>query len=385
MMDVRRIPLWSGRNGTYISNDLIKLIIEDKGETGLELSTLNSAGGRINAYSIPYFRGRELSVLDDNNQDWYKGKDKTYNAGGHYIDFPSKDYNGKVVSLEEWIVKRYGSENKYGGLWKYSECVMEDQYTMKKIELVLPDEHVVYSLIRVTNTSTEDLKHKFACHIMLGSSFIEQGTMFSTAASKFFAPQPNVRQILKTSVVAEQEFTDLKHAPGHNGSSVNLSVYSANTGTYDHIQGKIEKSPAFGYNCFINPKSQLMYLLFFPSSGTKLPANIASFEKTDTCFNYYGRHDSPWALYEGGSPQVLSVTTGFGYYNEERVIAPGESKDFIYGQAFMPYKNPRMGLGYHNIAFNEKEILLSRTKSTHSIKAETDFKTILGLGEKLFN
>ena len=383
-MDVKRIPLWSGRNGSYISNDLIKLIIEDKGETSLELSTNTAFGGRVNAYSIPYFRGRELSVSEDNNQDWYKSKDKTYNAGGAYIDFPSKESLGKVVSLEEWIVKKYGSENQYGGLWKYSECDVSNLYTMKKIDLVLPDEHVVYNLIRVTNTGTEKLNHKFAYHVMLGSSFIEQGTMFSTAATKFYSPSPNVRKIVRHSIQPETEFSDLKHAPGVDGGSVNCSVYSGNTGTYDHLQGLIEKNPAFGYNCFINPKSQLLYLLFFPSLGSSLPDNFAKFAKTDTCFNYYGRHDSPWALYEGGTPQVLSVTTGFGYYNEPRTIEPGESKDFIYAQAFMPYKNPRIGLGYHNISFNEKDILLSRTKTTHSIKAETNFSTIIKLSEKYF-
>ena len=88
-MDIRRIPLWASRNATIMSNDSIRAVIEDQGEIAIELSAANVQGGRVNAVSIPYFRGIGSGVLSDENTDWYKSKQRTYTAGGIYFTFPS--------------------------------------------------------------------------------------------------------------------------------------------------------------------------------------------------------------------------------------------------------------------------------------------------------
>ena len=76
-MDIRRIPLWASRNATIMSNDSIRAVIEDQGEIAIELSAANVQGGRVNAVSIPYFRGIGSGVLSDENTDWYKSKQRT--------------------------------------------------------------------------------------------------------------------------------------------------------------------------------------------------------------------------------------------------------------------------------------------------------------------
>ena len=53
-MDIRRIPLWQSRNATYMSNNLVRAVIEDQGEVAIELSARSVQGGFVNALSLPY-------------------------------------------------------------------------------------------------------------------------------------------------------------------------------------------------------------------------------------------------------------------------------------------------------------------------------------------
>ena len=52
-MDIRRVPLWEGRSAAVLTNDLIRVVIEDQGAMVLELSTERPSGGRVNAHAIP--------------------------------------------------------------------------------------------------------------------------------------------------------------------------------------------------------------------------------------------------------------------------------------------------------------------------------------------
>ena len=97
-MDIRRIPLWQSRNATYMSNNLVRAVIEDQGEVAIELSARSVQGGFVNALSLPYFRGRGAGVLGDPNTDWWKGKESFYQAGGSYFTFPSKDEDGILTT-----------------------------------------------------------------------------------------------------------------------------------------------------------------------------------------------------------------------------------------------------------------------------------------------
>ena len=56
-MDIRRLPLWEGRNATIMNNGEINAVIEDQGEVMLELSNQVRSGARVNPLAIPYFRG----------------------------------------------------------------------------------------------------------------------------------------------------------------------------------------------------------------------------------------------------------------------------------------------------------------------------------------
>ena len=62
-MDIRRLALWEGRYATYMSNDIFSSLIEDQGEVLLELTSRTLSGARINALSLPYFRGTGSGVM----------------------------------------------------------------------------------------------------------------------------------------------------------------------------------------------------------------------------------------------------------------------------------------------------------------------------------
>ena len=119
-MDIRRIPLWESRNATYMSNNLLRTVIEDQGEVAIELSAAAIQGGFVNAVTPPYFRGRGPGVLSDPNSDWWKGRSSFYQAGGVYVSFPSKDEDHILTTNTSWLVRRYGSDGGSGGVWRLS-------------------------------------------------------------------------------------------------------------------------------------------------------------------------------------------------------------------------------------------------------------------------
>ena len=161
-MDIRRIPLWESRNATFMSNNLIRAVIEDQGEVAIELSAQAVQGGFVNALSLPYFRGRSIGVGSDENTDWYKGKQKFYQAGGIYLTFPSKDEDMILTSNTCWMVRRYGSDGASGALWRLSEMKSRQEhnrYHASKVDMVFPGHPVLYSLVRLVNSGEEDLAY----------------------------------------------------------------------------------------------------------------------------------------------------------------------------------------------------------------------------------
>ena len=88
-MDIRRLRLWESRNATVLSNDLIRVLLEDQGGMALELSAIAPQGGRLNAHLIPHYRGTGTSVFSDENADYWKNSPYLYQKGGSYFSFPN--------------------------------------------------------------------------------------------------------------------------------------------------------------------------------------------------------------------------------------------------------------------------------------------------------
>lgn len=395
-MDIRRMPLWVSRNATVMSNDIVKAVIEDQGEITIELSSLNIQGGRVNALSIPYFRGTGIGVLSDENTDWYKSKQRTYTAGGMYFTFPSSDEEHILTSNTYWMLRRYGSESNYGGVWRLSEMKSREEnnrYHISKIDIMLPADPVLYTYIKITNTDEVDLDYNLSIHSMLSAPFLESGCLISSSSADFTAFPPNLREVAFNRLKSGQHFNDLKHCPGLRGQNIDLSYVPGPTSTYDYIMGELKRDTELGYTSIINPRQQLLYTSFFPGVGSKLSDEYLKFPNIDFSFNYLGRMDSPWALYEGGTPQVFSLTTGFGFMNHHGVfnspmnntLKSGESKVIVFGNGFTSFDNPRIGGGFYSVEKAEHGLLFKRTKSYAYLQCDYSFKSVINIAEKILS
>lgn len=120
-MDIRRLALWEGRYATYMSNDSFSAIVEDQGEVTIELSAKLASGARISPLSLPYFRGTGSGVFSDENRTWWDSRQGLYQAGGTYFSFPENNEDIVTASNTYWMLRRYGTEDDFHGVWKYSE------------------------------------------------------------------------------------------------------------------------------------------------------------------------------------------------------------------------------------------------------------------------
>ena len=103
--------------------------------------------------------------------------------------------------------------------------------------------------------------------------------------------------------------------------------------------------------------------------------------------NYYGRMDAPWALFDGATPIVQSLTVGFNAGpkgTKNLSIAPGKSKTILVGNGFYSYDNPRIGMGFYSNEISPDGFSLKRTKSYAYLPADTAFKTLRRISKRIF-
>ena len=184
-MDIRRLALWEGRYATYMSNDIFSSLIEDQGEVLLELTSRTLSGARINALSLPYFRGTGSGVMSDENGEWWQGSQSLYQAGGGYFTFPSSSSEHINSNSTYWTLRRYGTEEEHGGVWRLSEMKSREEnnrFKLEKIDMLLPSHPVLYTAIRVTNTGSDTLLGSASWHSMVASPLLETGSLVSSKA-----------------------------------------------------------------------------------------------------------------------------------------------------------------------------------------------------------
>lgn len=388
------MPLWESRNATMLQNNLVRMVIEDQGEVSLELSTRSIHGGIVNALSLPYYRGTGINVYSDNNYEFWRSKQTVYQAGGIYFTFPNKNEAHINANTSYWMVRRYGTEEKYGGVWRLSELKSREEgnrFLLTKLELILPNHPVVYTLIDCKNLGDETIECMAEVHAMLGAPFLQCGSLIQTSVNKFIAFPPNLREVAVNQYESDVFFTSLDKAPLKKGGLGNAGQVPGITGSYDYIMGEVGQND-LEYITVTNPHLQLCYCMFFPGRTYEDHENILfPLPNIDLTMNYLGRMDVPWALYEGGTPQVYSLTIGAGYMDHNGVfdnpclysLEPGDTKRMLYANAFMPYENTRMNGGYYTMEKGEGTLTMKRTKSTLSFPADYKFEIISELMAKL--
>ncbi len=385
-MDIRRLPLWEGRNATYMSNDILQVVVEDQGAVTLEISAECPSGGRVNALCLPYFRATGSGVLSDPNGEWYRMKQTLYQAGGSYFTFPFPSEDHVTSNGTYWTVRKYGTEDRYGGVWLYSEMKSREEgnrYRLEKIDLVIPGQPVVYTAVRITNPSEEPLVANPSLNVMLGPPFFESGCFFDTNARHFSAYPKTHREVADNRFQSGPVFEDLKHAPLAKGGNADASYVPAPTGTYDYLLGKIPGHVRGGRILCINPRLQMGFMVFTP----RIDGDDSCFPNISLTQNYLGRLDAPWALWDGATSQVFSATLGLNWgpsRTRNFVLDAGSSKTIYYADSFFSYDNPRMSLGFYSFEAVDGGFLAKRTKSTFFIPCDHSFDIVRDVSSSLF-
>lgn len=386
-MDIRRLALWEGRYATYMSNGEFSAVIEDQGEVAVELSTLMNNGSRLSPLSLPYFRGTGSGVFSDENGSWWQQKQGLYQAGGAYFNFPDTQEERINSSSTYWMLKRYGIEDEYSALWKYSEMKSRElgnKFHLARVDVVLPENNVLYTALRLTNTGDEVLRGNPSFTSMLSFPQVETGSFINTNARYFSSYPISKRESGVNRLEPGVVFEELKKAPSAGGSTIDISIVPPPTGTYDFIIGKAPEDGDVSWISVINPLTQLLYISFTPNTADE---EIYAFPNVALCENYYGRSDAPWALFDGAAPEVMSLSIGFNAGPkgaDNFALAPGESKTIYIGNAFINYDNPRMGLGFYTNTVSSSGFLFKRTKSFIDLKADTSFSAIKKISKPLF-
>ena len=244
-MDIRRLSLWEGRYATYMSNDIFSSLIEDQGEVLLELTSRTLSGARINALALPYFRGTGAGVISDDNSEWWQSSEALYQAGGGYFTFPSASSEHINSINTYWTLRRYGTEEEYGGVWRLSEMKSREEgnrYKLEKIDMLLPGHPALYTAIRITNTGSDTLLGSASWHSMIASPLLETGSLISSNARYWTAYALSRRESGVNRFLPGMVFDELKHAPLVRGGNADAGFVPPPTGTYDYLIGKIQLS-----------------------------------------------------------------------------------------------------------------------------------------------
>ncbi len=387
-MDIRRLVLWEGRSATYMSNEIFNTVIEDQGDVMLELSANALSGTRINALSLPYFRGTGSGVMSDPNGEWWQGKQSLYQAGGAYFTF-SADPEGIRSTDVYWSLRRYGTAEECGGVWRYSEMKSREEgnrFHLAKVDMLIPGHPAVYTAVKMKNTSSEPLAANASWHTMLGYPAIETGTMIQSNAKCFIAYGLASRETGVGRFKPAMLFDDLKHAPLARGGTADAGYIPPPTGTYDYIIGKFPEKEIYGWVSVNNVRSQLIYFLLTPRREEEERDFL--FPNTDLAENWLGRMDAPWALYDGGVPNVMALTCGFNTGpkgTRNMILRPGEERIAYFANGFMSYDSPRIAMGYYSNEFTEEGVVFKRTKSWTFMPLDHRFKALRAQSAKVFS
>ena len=386
-MDIRRLSLWEGRDATYMSNGSFFVVTEDQGEITLEISVRNGQGARISSLCLPYFRGTGSGVMSDENGEWWRKRQGLYQAGGMYFSFPSGSDDIINTSNTYWSVRRYGTEDEFGGVWKYSEMKSREignRYKVGKVDLVLPNHDVLYTSYSITNIGDTTLKGNPQWTAVLSSPLVENGTYISTNAKKYSVFPLANRESGINRFVPGTVFQDLRKAPLLKGGVGDASVVPSPTGTYDYIMGQLSDE-SVDWVSATNPSDQMSFMIFMQKKQNE---DEFSMPFCTIGENWYGRMDAPWALFDGATPQVRSLSLGFSYGESGSMnfsLQPGETKTCYMGALYSYIDNQRLAsLGFYSNETKPEGFVLRRTKSVFVLEADTAFKALRKISKRLF-
>ncbi len=411
-MDVRRFPLWEGRNATLLTNDLVRVVIEDQGGMVLELSNTSAQGGLVNAHALPWFRGTGMSVHYDDNHEFWQDNSLLYQRAGSYFCFPNFGAPCVVDGYEHdrdgfaangyWMVERYGTDTQFGAAWLLSTISCRDSqhsWTIRKVDMLLPKHPVLYTSCTITNNESTPMVANVAWRNFLGSPFLESGCVLNSSANSWIASSLNDNGVA-SRILPGTPFDTLGSSPMADGLFADLNTVPGMVGATDFLAGSQAQESKLGWSTVINPRLQMLYCTFFPGPAAQEPTDLPLTDIHLLC-DYGGRAMPPWSLYPGGTSQVFSLGCGAGtsYLDKglsqslsvtEAPLGPtcislgaGQSKSVMYASAFAPFENPRIGSNIYSVEQVVEGLVFKRTRSYAFIEADSTFHALRTLTSKL--
>ncbi len=427
-MDIRRVRIKEDENATVLSNDLIRAVVQDYNGRLIEFSAMNIHGGWVNSnklHRFPFSKdtvdqnikhkdadplmdklyGYQVKLVENKAQDKTKiEEDAILGNINSYDDLLSKSDNLNKDDTDayldaifekdrvKWIVQRYGSDETTGGVWvlsKNNSPFRNCKWATKRLDVVLPNQPVIYSALYIKNTSEKAINLNVGFDNTIGAPFLESGCLLNSS-SKLWNKFQDVEshKIIERLSDSEKPFT-LEKAPLKTGGTCDVKNIVGISGTTDILYSKNElENASHIWASVINPHHQLIYLSFAP--GKKLMEDIdIDLDYSTMVLDYGGRNQPPWSLYEGGPSNEFSIHLGSStsYYGKGPGVAlePGEVKRVLYARCLTTYDNPRMGNNFNNFESFNHNIVLKRTKSSIVIPSDPKFEVIKKFGKNLIH
>ena len=323
-MIVERVCDAAGRNGTLMSNGLVRVIIEDAGGMVPEFSFYRNKG-YTNAHWIPHFRGNTELYNDEIHRGKW-GSRMMYNLCGNFPCIPNfgpeSRNSGKNIppngytANEDWIPEKMGTGENYAYL--VSTMPNCDDFSFIKKDILLKNHYVHYSVIDIEYRGSTPQHANVAWHNTVAAPFLQAGCYLDAVARGFttapFNALPGQRERLAPGV----EFDYLDNVPFKDGSTGSLREVPGMIGYSDFITGAVPKQTVLGWSAILNPVVEAIYLPLFQG-----PAGV-TFGEIPLLFNnfwlqYGGRPFWPWSNYTEGT----DITYAVGAENSISALAHG--------------------------------------------------------------
>jgi len=437
-MDIRRVKLSEHKNATVLSNDLVRAVIQDHNGRVVEFSATNIHGGWVNCNKLHKFPFSKDTVLQegfyydrtsrlteflygcqlhiDDSEDKKKREEAEIETEKEKINsniaasdlgdiLIERDLNTRnenknefVESLFEqnrinWIVQRYGSDQKTGAAWVLSvnsSTGIHSKWGAKRLDILLPHQPVIYSATYLKNKGDFDIKADLGYDNSLSSPFLESGCIINCSSTAWNVAETAVKELSSTRVnCCDNKPFPLDKAPFKDGSKGDIRVIPGINGTSDVLYGvPSNKDTKHQWVSVINPRQQMFYLAFTPAKDLLEDIDVPLTYST-LVMDLGGRTNQPWALYDGGTCNEFSLhvgasTTCFGD-SAPITVKPGEVKRVLYGRALNSYDNTRMGNNFTSFESFNHNIVLKRTKSNIVIPSDPKFETIKEICERIIN
>ena len=404
MLSVKKVQDTSGRISVFLSNELIRTVIDNKSGMVPELS-FRYENGYVNTHWNPYFRGVGNPYNPEKHKDHWGGR-FLYDIAGNFACLPGFGLPSEVdgftipqhgqTANELWDVDKYGTfEDK--AVYSRSKLNIPDSIPISYIQynILMKDQPVHYSIIKVKNNGTKDYAVNAAWHNTVGSPFLEKGCIIDLSADRFLTHPEGGEFDVTGNLALGKEFDNLEKTPLRDGGFSNLRTVPGMTGYTDFITGAIPHDSVLGWSSVINPSYGAAYLCFFKGpaavSGDEIPLYF-----NDLWMQYGGRRYTPWAEQKDGTDLTFCLgtenTTGafanglaYSIQNPEILgnpttikIKQGEEKTLYYGTAAFPYQENRLSSGISSVEIKNGNLVLSEKtgKGKEILNADGTFDII---------